>query len=334
MRPTRGRFSTNFASAGRRSRLGVAQTSPTRARWLGFKARPHRATLGPGNRASVLSSSAWRSVGSWVAVGGAVDLDDVGVVAESVDGRAGEQGVAEDGGPLRGGAVGGDDGGAALVAESDELVEVGGLVCAQGHEAEVVDDEEIEVGEGGELSLVAAVSAGGAELGEEAGRGDEEDLVAPSHGAVAEGLGEMGLSDARGADEEDVLVAIDEVAGGEIDDLGLWDVGVEQPVENLQGALALETRSGDALLELLAVSPLDLIAEEAQEKLPVVEVDIDGLVSPPRDRPPSAPRRRVSARPQAPAVAMALGVSSEMRWMGQDGRRWSSSVRVGSGSRR
>jgi hypothetical protein len=45
--------------------------------------------------------------------------------------------------------------------------------------------------------------------------------VAAAAGAMAERLGDVGLADAGRTDEQDVLAALDEGAGGEVDDLRL-----------------------------------------------------------------------------------------------------------------
>ena len=49
--------------------------------------------------------------------------------------------------PLLDGAVGGDDGGAVLVALADDLVEILGLLVAQGPQPQVVNDEQLGAGE-------------------------------------------------------------------------------------------------------------------------------------------------------------------------------------------
>jgi hypothetical protein len=67
------------------------------------------------------------------------------------------------------------------------------------------------------------------------------------------------------------------VAGRQRDDLGLGHLRVEVEVEVLERSCMLEARASQAQLELLAVAALDLVAEQAIEKLAVREVVVDGL---------------------------------------------------------
>jgi hypothetical protein len=74
-----------------------------------------------------------------------------------------------------------------------------------------LNDEQLWPGEAGEAPLVGTVGAAGGEPGQGAGGRHEEHRVAAPRGR---GLGEVALSDAARPDEEDVLVALDETAGG------------------------------------------------------------------------------------------------------------------------
>jgi len=58
--------------------------------------------------------------------------------------------------------------------------------------------------------------------------------MAAATGFVREGLGEVALADARRAEHQDALVARDELAGGEVEDLGLVELGIEAEVEALE----------------------------------------------------------------------------------------------------
>jgi hypothetical protein len=93
---------------------------------------------------------------------------------------------------------------------------------------------------------------------------------------VAEGLGEVALADAGGADEEGVLVALDETAGGEVGDLLLRELGAGGEVEGLEGLLGVEGGAAEAHLELVLGAALDLVLEELGEELDVGELGLDG----------------------------------------------------------
>ena len=135
------------------------------------------------------------------------------MVQEAIHGGGGEEGVAEEGIPLGDVAVGGDEGGAPFVALADDLVEVHRLIVGERPEAEVINDEEPRRGETGQLAIVAAVAAGGAEGGEHLVGGDVEGAVARQTGSLTNGLGEVGLADTGRADEYEVGVGVEEATG-------------------------------------------------------------------------------------------------------------------------
>ncbi len=88
----------------------------------------------------------------------------------------------------------------------------------------------------------------------------------------------MALSDAGGPNHQHVVVALDEGAGREFEDLGLGDRGIEGEVEVLDGLRVLEVRAPDALHELLRLAPLHLVGEQPVEEFREGEVVVDGLL--------------------------------------------------------
>ncbi len=95
---------------------------------------------------------------------------------------------------------------------------------------------------------------------------------------MAERLGEVALADAGRTDDEDVVLALHEGAGGELEDLGLRDRGVEGEVEVLDGLGVLEVGAADALHELLCLAPLHLVGEQPVEEFGEGEVVVSGLL--------------------------------------------------------
>jgi len=81
------------------------------------------------------------------AVAVAPDVDDVAVVEETVDERAGHEVVAEDLAPLVERLVRSENGRGGLVAAGHELEEEHGAVATDGQVADLVDDEERGMGE-------------------------------------------------------------------------------------------------------------------------------------------------------------------------------------------
>src|SRR5699024_11225541 len=98
---------------------------------------------------SGFASGSARAAGSALGepIGLAVHLEDVDVMGEPIEERAGQALLAEGRRPLVEGQVRGDDGGGALVPLADQLEE---QLCAglrERHEAELVDDQELMAGE-------------------------------------------------------------------------------------------------------------------------------------------------------------------------------------------
>ena len=104
--------------------------------------------------------------------------------------------------------------------------------------------------------------------------GDVVDGVAGSAGAFANRLRDVALADSGRADEQHVLLSLDEVASGEIDDLRFRDLGVEGPVEVLEPLGALEVGATHTQVELFVLPALDLVGAQPEEELAVAEARV------------------------------------------------------------
>jgi len=80
------------------------------------------------------------------------------------------------------------------------------------------------------------------------------------------------------ADDHHVLVLLHEDAGREVDDLRLGHRRVEVEVEVFQGLHLVEARAAQPTEQLLLVSALDFVMEDAVEELGMREVVTDGLL--------------------------------------------------------
>ena len=121
-----------------------------------------------------------------------VDREDVDVVGETVEQRPGQALGAEGPGPFVEGEVGGDEGGAPLVALRDQLEQKLGAGLAQRHEAQLVDDQQRA---GDHLLLEpqeAALVAGFHQLVHERGGRDEAGGEAPLAGGQSRAPGRHG----------------------------------------------------------------------------------------------------------------------------------------------
>ena len=159
-------------------------------------------------------------------------------LGEALGDDLGIEGVRKDLGPVLEWAVGGDEGGAAVVVTlRDDLEGELGLRRVHGEDGEVVDGEQL----GGEVAtedaVESAVELGAVEIVEQARSGDEEDAAVCLAGAVGEGAGEEGLAGAGGADEEriDPLIDKGEVVKGEITAADFFASVIEIEVESVDG---------------------------------------------------------------------------------------------------
>ena len=126
----------------------------------------------------------------------AFDLNYDGVVQQAVQQGCGDDVVAEDGSPLLEAAIGGEYGGALLVAGVDQLEEQVGAVGFDGQVADLIDDEQ-----GSPVDVAQARGEGRGALGldqdgDEFGQGGEVDTLAGLDRVHAEGDGEVALADA------------------------------------------------------------------------------------------------------------------------------------------
>ena len=136
-----------------------------------------------------------------VLAGGPVALavhDLVGTMRDSVEGGCAQQFVVEGVVSLREVEVAGDDRRFSLVALCDDVVEVLVLPGAHGLEAEVIDDEQIRLGQSRQFALVGAHGPCRGELPQELGVGGEHRVVAATYGDVPQGLGKVALAGAAG----------------------------------------------------------------------------------------------------------------------------------------
>ena len=102
-------------------------------------------------------------------------------------------------------------------------------------------------------------------------------MVTGDAGAMAERLGDVALADAGLAEEQDVLVAADEVAGRQVDELVLGDLRIEVEVEAVERLAALEVGAAQTGGHLLAVAALDLVVEQAVQEFIERQAVVDGL---------------------------------------------------------
>ena len=133
---------------------------------------------------------------------------------EAVEDRVGEGGVAEEVVPFLERELTGHQGGTGGVAVLEELEQVATMVGVELGEAEVVEGDEVELGERGEQLGIGAVAAGDGEVVQEPWDAQVQRGEAVATGLVGERAGEPGLTDAARAGDEDIEVFAQPAPGG------------------------------------------------------------------------------------------------------------------------
>ena len=140
-------------------------------------------------------------------------------MSKAVEQRRGQLLVAEDLHPLAEREVGRDDRRAPLVAVGEEVEQQLAAGALEGHEAELVDDQQrdpqVTLVQPRERELVARLD----QLAHEVGRAHEGDAVAAAYGLDAECDREVRLAGADRPGDHDVLGAFDVLTGRELGEL-------------------------------------------------------------------------------------------------------------------
>ena len=199
--------------------------------------------------------------------GGSFQFDSVCIVYEPVEDGVGQRGVAHVVVPEIEGELAGDDGGGAAVAVLDDLQEFPTIAVAHGGKPQVIDEQDMDLGDPGKELAVAAVGASQGELLEEPGAAEIEGAVAFAAGLVGQGAGDEGLAHARGAGDQDVSVMTDPVAGGKPREHVAVDAARCPEVDVLDAGRQLEPGGPEVSLHPGVLLPVPLAIDEQAEAL-------------------------------------------------------------------
>ena len=108
--------------------------------------------------------------------------------------------------------------------------------------------------------------ASGVEFGEEAGGIAEDDPAFLLEGFKGDGIGDVGFSGAGRAGEEDIFVAGDEGAGGQIGHEAAVKGGDGREIEMSQGFVGVTARLFDTSVEALSGAAFEFIIEEENQE--------------------------------------------------------------------
>ena len=226
--------------------------------------------------------SSWRLgcfVGSLrgVAIGVALDDEDVRVVKQPVHGRAGEQRVSKERRPFVEVAVGGEDKRSFFVALADELVQIHGLIVFERPQAEIIDNQKVDCGQARQFAIIGIIRAPSAKLGEQLVGGEVQHGVTSYAGTVTDGLSDMALADPGLADQAKVFVAVDKCTGGQVEDFGFGYLGIEGEIEILERLGMVEAGATESEVELFRLTAVYFVGQKPQKKLGRREVVVASL---------------------------------------------------------
>ena len=138
------------------------------------------------------------------------------VVHQAIEDGIGEGRIADDLVPVLDRKLAGDHGRAAPVPILHDLQEVAPLLGGHGRKSPVVEDQQLDARQAFEQPGVMAVAAGKRERIEQPRQALIEDRAIVPTGLVTERAGNPTLADAGRADDEQVLVPFDPLAGDEL----------------------------------------------------------------------------------------------------------------------
>ena len=140
------------------------------------------------------------------------------MVQQAVQDTIGDGGLADDGMPVFDRALAGDDGGSFLIAVLDDFKQIVALRIIEWSQKEVIEDEQLDLGQAGEHFEMGAVGFGLEQHFEQAWSAQIEHGMTLAGGEVAQRTGKITLADPGGARQEHGVVTADPIGGGEFQD--------------------------------------------------------------------------------------------------------------------
>ena len=192
----------------------------------------------------------------------------MGALQEAVEDRVGEGRIADVFVPVLEGELTGDEGGTDADAVVEEFEQVVALARSEGRDGEVVDDDELELGERGESFTERAVGMAERQFLEQPRRTHVPGREALATRLVGERAGQPGLAGAGGALDEERLAGTDPVAGAEAGELGSIEATAGAEVDVFEArATVLELRELQQARESAVLAVQDLAIEQEREAL-------------------------------------------------------------------
>ena len=197
----------------------------------------------------------------------AADVDDVAVVEEPVDQRRRHHVVAEHAAPLLEALVRGEHRGGALVAGVDQLEEQDRAVLGDRQVADLVDHQQCGMRQHLEAARQVARRLRLHERLDQVREGAVVDAASGLGGGDRQADGQVRLADARGAEQDHVLGAVDEAELMQALDLLALDARLEGEVELGQGLHRRQPRGAHGGVQAAVVAQHDLGVQQPLDRL-------------------------------------------------------------------
>src|SRR5471032_1418210 len=198
----------------------------------------------------------------------ALEVDPVAAVDDAIEDGVGERRVVEVGVPGLDGQLAGDDGGARADAVVEQLQQVDAFGRADGGDGEVVDDQEVELGQLGQAPGEAAVAVGDLQFVEQPRGAHVQHREAAARGLVRERARQPCLPATRGPGDQQVARVAQPVAAGQGGNEGPIQRSAGAPVDVFDAGRAdLEPSRLEQSRHALVVAPVDLALYQHRQAL-------------------------------------------------------------------
>ena len=166
---------------------------------------------------------------------------------ESVEDGVGEGRIPDDVVPVLDRELAGDHSGADAIAVFGNLEQVAAVLGAELGEAEVVDDQDLGLGERGEELGIASVGARDGQFGQQPWQAPVRGAVTVAARAMCQCTSNPRLSDAGGPDDEDAEVFADPAPVGQRQDEVLVEPTGRAEVDVLDACIVSEAGAPDII---------------------------------------------------------------------------------------
>jgi hypothetical protein len=181
---------------------------------------------------------------------------------QAVQDGIGEGGISDDIVPVLEGELAGEEGGFSFGAVFNDLQEIAALGLVEGSQTIIIDGQEVGLEEAVHELGIGAIGPGPSQLIDKSWEAEVTAGESLAAGGLGEGTGQVGFPGACGSGDEDDLVVLDPVAGGEAKD----DGAIQSP-----GGAEVQILDGGREPELGLAQELGLTAILADGSLPLDE---------------------------------------------------------------